>query len=645
LYVEGATVSETIELQVATSQIGVDPITFAIVRHALTAIGREMTAALERSARSPFIALQRDHSCSVYDGAGRLLNLEDALPVHSVGGNLNIFEIMRLFEGDINDGDCFLVNHPFYGTTHVGDLTAIVPVFDGDERLFWAVARAHQQNTGDGYPGLTATNIYQEGIKVPPVKIVDRGTERHDVIRFYLENVRLPDWLHGDLLAMIGSARVAEKRLKELTARFGRDEILRQIEAIMDYADRRTAAEIASMPDGSWVGEGWADSDGTGNFNIYVRATVTIAGDQVFIDFSGSSEQVDGAINSSYGSMLANAAMGVLSCIDPSIPHNDGCLRHLHITAPEGSIANATWPAATAWCTVLIGDVLSEAVWKAMLQAVPDRAPAGWGRWNSSNASTAGADVRFDRPRPYMSSVMAGGSAGGATKGHDGWPLMQTACSLGAMKAESIEMRELLFPNLVETAEFETDSAGQGQWVGGYGITLKLRPVGTAMRVTGGGDGHLNPPYGAWGGSPGLGGGAWVEHPDGTRTFYVGKGMAVIVQPDELWCTLSTGGGGWGIPLDRDPELVRDGVRGDKISLRSAREDFGVVLDRDTLEIDIAATEELRTILRASRPIEPYSPTTSGAGDWVEQQLTERDSVRRETVPSYLNKEIAIEVR
>lgn len=621
-----------------------DPITFAIFRHALTAIGQEMTVALEHAARSPFIALQRDHSCSIYDHQARLLNLEDALPVHSVGGNLNILEIMRLFPDDINEGDCFLVNHPFYGTTHLGDLTVLLPVFAEGQHVFWSVVRAHQQNVGQAWPGFTATNIWQEGIKVPPVKIFDRGRERHDVIRFYLENVRLPDWLHGDLLAMIGSARVAERRLLELTSRFGVDSIREHIEALIDYADRRTAAEIVSMPDGVYVGEGWADSDGTGSFHIYVRATVTIAGDMVSIDFTGSSPQVDGSINSSLGAMRANAAMGVLSCIDPTIPHNEGCLRHLNITAPLGSVTNAAWPACTASCTVLIGDVISEAVWKAMAQAVPDRVPGGWGRWNVSNTGNAGDDVRFGTSRPYMSSVMAGGSAGGASKGFDGWPLTQTACSLGAMKAESIEMRELLFPNLVEKAEFAIDSAGAGTWIGGYGIELRLRPMLTPMRCTVGGDGHLNPPYGAWGGSPGAGGGAFVENADGSRTFYVGKGMYAIVHPDQIWSTFSTGGGGYGSPLNRDPELVREGVRGELISRDAARKIFGVILDEHDA-IDYEATAGQREHLRPAEHVQPYQPAVAGAGRWLESMKTGRDTVIHEQRPSYLNKEISIHVR
>jgi N-methylhydantoinase B len=625
---------------------GIDPVTFAIVRHALNSAGKEMTVALERSARSPFIALQRDHSCSIYDNQQRLLNLEDALPVHSVGGSLMLQAIRDMFGDDINEGDCFLCNHPFYGVTHLGDLTVALPVFYEGEHLFWAITRAHQQNVGQAWFGLTPTSIWQEGIKVPPVKIADRGKTRQDVIQFYLENVRLPDWLEGDLLAMIGSVHVARKRLQSLAAQFGIPGLRRNIEQLIGYASRRTVAEIRDMPEGIYVGEAWADSDGTGARNIKVRATVTIEDEHVTIDLSGSDPQVDGAINSSLAAMQANAAMAVLSCIDPSIPHNEGCLQHLTITAPKGTVVNAEWPYATASCTVLVGDVISDAVWRAMVQAVPDRAPAGWGRWQISNTNASGDDRRFGGAKPYMSSVMAGGSAGGATKGYDGWPLTQTACSLGAMKAESIEMRELLFPHFVEKAEFAQNSGGAGTWVGGYGIDLRIRPVGGPMRVNAGGDGHRNPPFGAWGGHPGSGGGGFIEDTEtGRRVFYDGKGMAPIVQPNQLWCTESTGGGGFGSPLDRDPSRVLAEYRGEYITADVVHEVYGVVLSEDSKRVDEAATNELRARMRRQESINPYSPDSPGAGNWIERNMREGDALEREVQPEILRSGLSIFVR
>lgn len=624
----------------------IDPTTFSVILHSLAAATKEMTTTLEYTAKSPFIALMRDHSCSVFDGVPRVLYQEDALPVHSVAGVRTLEAVVEAFGDNIHEGDLFLCNHPYYGGTHNGDLTVMYPVYYKGEHLFWTVTRAHQQNTGQPYMGLHPTNVWQEGILIPPVKIFDRGEERQDVINFYLENVRLPDWLRADLLAMIGSVRVGAKRLIELVERYGVEAIKAHLDELIHYADRRTAEEIRQIPDGVYEAEGWADSDGVGTFNSRVKATVTVDDDMVYIDYAGSDPQVEGEINSSQGNMEANGTMGVLTCIDPTIPRNAGCLKHIQVTAPKGTIANAEWPASTYACTVIIGDVLSEVVWKALAHAIPDMVPAGWGRWNISNPGIFGDDYRVESKPPWMYSPLAGGSGGGSTKGYDGWPLAQTACSMAQMKKESIEMVELMFPISVKKNEFISDSAGQGEWVGGYGVELQLQPVKGPMWVWVWSEGHFNPPHGALKGKPGFGGGGYrLDTKTGKRLFYLHRAGLQKIEVDQAWCTFSTGGGGFGSPLDRDPEQVRIGVKNGLISLRSARDDFGVVLDPEDYQLDHEATESLRNELRAKEEDVVYRPTTPSAASWYRGELKEGDEIMDEERPEYLREGLSIHLR
>jgi N-methylhydantoinase B len=602
-----------------------DPITFSVMLGRFNSIVNEMTLTLEHTAWTSILALCRDFSCAVYDARLRQISMFDALPIHTSSLHLVLGEIARSFEGGISDGDVFLCNDPYRLNTHVGDLVTAAPVFIEGQHVFWSVTKGHQLDTGAFVPSsvtASARNVWQEGIQIPPLKLIDAGNTRNDVVELYLANVRYGDLLYGDLLAQLASIEKGRTRLTELCEEYGTDEVLYYVDALIDYADRRMSAELTAMPDGVFRAEGWIDSDGISELNIPIQVAVAIAGDQVTVDFTGSGPQAKGGVNGSLATSMATAAIPFLYYVDPDIPHNHGCIKHIDVIAPEGSICNAVHPASTSCATAIPSDCMHDAINKAMAAATPERVPAG-GTKQSNVAQFSGVDAVTGEAWGVM--LFNGTGGGGAAKGCDGWPLYESIDGLGAVKAQPIEQIELLYPIRVEQMEIETDSMGLGAWIGGPGTRLVVRPLEGAAECVTFGDGVANPPHGVLGGTPGHGGGAYVEDRATGRRRYVSAAGLVEVGLHELWTGVSTGGGGYGNPLDRSPEEVRLDVRDGIVTRHAAREVFGVVVDDDVdATVQETETEELRQRLRSqSRPL--IDPTEPAASRWVERNLREGD--------------------
>ncbi|MFQ6111603.1 MAG: hydantoinase B/oxoprolinase family protein, partial [Nitrospinota bacterium] len=460
----------------------IDPTTFTVILNAFQTITREMTLAFEYTAWTTIISDARDFSCAIYDAQARQVAMLDAIPIHTNSMSIVINEIARTFEGDIHEGDLIICNDPYSGNTHVGDLVMACPVFHKKQHLFWTVTKAHHLDSGAPIPSSmpqTATDVWTEGLTIPPFKIYDKGVERKDAIRLILAHWRWPWATGGDLRAQMGTVWLGRKRLLELIESYGVETIKRYVEEMIDYADRMTAAEIRDFPDGTYVGYTWIDSDGQGRTDIPIKATVTIKDDMVHVDFTGSSPQTPGAVNASYAVMRAAAGIPVLTCVDSAIPHNEGCIKHIVGTAPKGTVATAEWPYSTALCTICCGDALQEAVMRALAHAVPELRSAGIGR--IVVPAMSGEDRRGEQPTLYGVQLFNAGPGGGASKGYDGWPVINDAAVMGGLKLIAIELCELLYPLLFEHYEMETDSAGAGQWRGAPGVRMSIRPVGGPM--------------------------------------------------------------------------------------------------------------------------------------------------------------------
>ena len=614
----------------------IDPITFSVILNRFNTIAREMTLALEYTSWTSILALARDFSCAIYDVKARQVCMMDALPVHCNSLHVILRSMVKAFEGKVYDGDVIVSNDPYSGNTHVGDFVTACPVFYKGEHLYWAVTKGHQLDCG-AYEATSvapsAKDVWQEALQLPPIKFYEKGEPRQDVINMYLANVRYRDMLYGDLMAQLGSIWTGKRRMTELVEEYGPEELAHYVEAILDYADRRTSEEIRAIPDGDYVGEAWIDSDGMGNTNLKVRAEVQVREDRIHVDFAGSAPQGAGGTNGTQGVMEASAGIPILCAIDPEIPHNDGCLRHISCDAPEGSIVKAKYPAATAMATLCPAGQEHEAVWKALALAAPERSSAGYGGFHCI-PSISGVDERGEEPAEWAAMYFNGGSAGGASMNADGWPLIMTSSGMGGLKILSTEMCELLYPFMIDYHEIGTDSMGHGKTMGGAGINIRTRPYGTPMDCHATGDGAANPPFGLFGGTPGIGGGNYREDVDsGHRDYCSSKGYMKI-EPGQVWVSVSSGGGGFGDPLERPAEKVCEYVRDEIISQVTAHDVYGVVMDAQTFTLDLAATTERRAKIAAERGTVPQlQPTEPAAATWLQDHMREGDNYLLDPLP------------
>jgi N-methylhydantoinase B len=604
-----------------------DPITFSVILSRFDAIVEEMTRVLEKSAWTSILALAHDYSCAIYDAVPRQVSMHDALPIHTASLHLGVREIAEAFAGDINPGDVFLFNDPYSGNTHIGDYVTAAPVFADGALAFWSVAKGHQMDTGAYIPSsvvASAADIYQEGITIPPMRMVEAGELREDFFRLLLANLRYSDLVEGDLRAQIGSIEKARLRLEELCLEYGAGVVLRYVDEIIEYSGRRAGQEFAAMPDGTYEAEGWIDSDGFGTEHIPIKVAVTIDGERIEVDYAGSGPQGRGGANGSYATSRAAGAVPFLYYIDADIPHNHGVIDRIEVSAEQGTVCYAEYPASTSVATIVPSDAMQDTVNRAMVEAMPERVPAGGARCaNIPQFAGNGADGRT----PWGFMLFNNAGAGGAAKGNDGWPLWYNQAALGGMKIQPIEQLELLYPVRIERCEIDTDSVGFGQWIGGPGNVCAVRPLVDEMVTITFGDGASNPPHGAMGGGAGSGGGQYVEDGDtGTRRFVSASGAFTVDHTREVYVGVSTGGGGWGNPHERDAEQVRLDVRDGIVSRAAAAEIFGVVLSEDADPLlDEAATAGSRAELAAiARPV--IVPTEPNASDWLERNMRDGDT-------------------
>jgi N-methylhydantoinase B len=531
----------------------VDPITVSVIQHRLHAIVAEMGEAMLRTSYSQILNSSRDFSTAICDPAGRLVAQAEHVPIH-VGALPWAVQSVAAFFGDrVRPGDVFLLNDPYHGNNHLPDLTAFVPVFAGGRLVFWSINRAHQSDIGGATHGAYnpgATEIFQEGLRITPLRLYDAGVLREDVLQMLAANVRHPRDFRGDLAAMIGSARVGERRLLALLEEYGLGRALAGVEAVLDAAERRTRACIAEWRDGVYRGEAFLDDDGRGHRDIWIRAVVTKRGSDLTVDLRDCHPQVDSFINSSYANMRAAVSMALAYLIDPDIPKNDGTFRPLTVLAREGTVAWARPPAPVTLCTNHCAQEIGEAVIKALSRACPERAMAGWGR--RFRIALQGRHPRTGRP--FIWHMFQARPGGGASSAGDGWPTAGEWQAAGGIKFGSIEVTEARFPLFFRRHEFRPDSGGDGRYRGGVGAVLEfvVETEEPALANTAG-DGVR------WGACGMAGGRDGLPHryrllSNGRVRVLGTKEVGIPVRPGDVFLVESGGGGGWGDPRRRAPE-------------------------------------------------------------------------------------------
>jgi N-methylhydantoinase B len=537
---------------VAKVSAGVDPITVSVIQHRLEAIVQEMGEAMLRTSYSQILNSSRDFSTAICDPDGRLVAQAEHVPIH-VGAIPWAVKSVRHFFGDhVRPGDVYLLNDPYQGNNHLPDLTAFVPVFADGTLTFWSINRSHQSDIGGATHGAYnpgATEIFQEGIRISPLRLYDAGTLRDDVLHMLATNVRHPRDFKGDLAAMIGSARVGERRLLALLAEYGPKETEAAVEAVLDGAERQTRACIATWKDGVYRGEAVLDDDGHVYRDVHIRATVTKKGSDLTVDLSDSHRQVIGFVNSSYPNMRSSVAMALAYLIDPHTPKNDGTFRPLTVIAKPGTVVWANPPAPVTLCTNHCAQEIAESVIKALAPACPERALAGWGR--RFRIAIQGVDPRSRRP--FIWHMFHARPGGGASAAGDGWPTAGEGQAAGGIKFGSVEVTEVRFPLFFRRHELRPDSGGDGRYRGGAGSVLDLEvEIAEPARANTAGDGIRHAPYGILGGRDGLAHRYRLRSRGRRDRALKTKEVGVVVRPGDVFLVESGGGGGYGDPRKRD---------------------------------------------------------------------------------------------
>jgi N-methylhydantoinase B len=529
-----------------------DPITVAVLQNRLNAIAEEMGEAMLRTAYSQILNSSRDFSIALIDADCRLVAQADHIPVH-VGAMPWAAKALAARFPDPVPGDVYLLNDPYRGGSHLPDLTAFVPVFGAGKLMFWSVVRAHHSDIGGATHGAynpAATEIWHEGLRVPPIRLTENGVLREDLLEMLALNVRHPRDFRGDLAAQIGSARLGEQRLNAVIAEFGADTLRAAIEAMLDAAERHARTIVSDWKDGVFVGEAVLDDDGFGLENIVVRAHVTKQGSDVTVDLSASDPQVTGFINSSFANTQSAVAMAYAFLLDPDLSKNDGAFRPLNVVLKEGTIVWAREGAPVTMCTSHCSNEIIEAIVVALSQACPERSMGGWGR--RLRIALNGQDPRTGRR--FIWHMFQARPGGGGSAAGDGYSTIGEWHSAGGIKFGSIEVAETRFPLVFETHEYRPGSAGDGKFRGGYGGDMRLRVEATGNTVANmAGEGIVHGARGMLGGQDGAPHDYTLHAPGAEPRKLKTKEVGVPIPTGSTIHVLSGGGGGWGTPTDRDP--------------------------------------------------------------------------------------------
>ena len=572
-----------------------DPIRFELLRNAVMSIADEMALTIMRTTYSGVLKDNMDSSTGFCDADGLLVAQGLTLPGHLGSIPTAIAACIERYGHDMAEGDVFCLNDPFQGGMHLPDIFIFKPIFHEGRRVAFAATICHHTDVGGRVAGSNAsdsTEIYAEGLRIPPMRMFHRGARNETLFQLIEANVRVPVKVFGDLRAQLAACHIAERQFLELVADHG-EPVMRQFMAdLIDYAERVTRAALLALPDGEWSFEDWIDDDGI-DVGKPIRLFVTFRkqGDRMLADWTGSSPQVKGAINNTLSFTKAATYCAVRCMLPADIPSNEGFFRAVEVTAPPGTIANNVLPAACA-ARGLTGFRMLDCALGALSMMLPDHSIAASDGGNTG-VSIGGYD---DARNPFIYVDFACGTWGGRAWA-DG--LEGNSNLFANMASQSIEVTEAENPLRILCYEFVTDRAGAGKFRGGvpYRREYQLLEREATLQVRS--DRRDFRPYGLYGGNPGAPS-SNVMDPYGTPVPLASKLTMVMKQGEVLRHELA-GGGGWGDPLERDTASVLKDVGNEFVSPAAARRVYGVVLDADGSTVDAAATADLRAAMRAAR--------------------------------------------
>ncbi|HUG38104.1 MAG TPA: hydantoinase B/oxoprolinase family protein [Candidatus Limnocylindrales bacterium] len=572
-----------------------DPIAFELFKNALFSIADEMALTIVRTAYSGVIKDVMDFSTAFCDAGGRTVAQGLTLPAHLCSFPDALAATIRRYGDRMQPGDVYCLNDPFEGGMHLPDVFVLRPIFHGGARVAFAATICHQTDVGGRVAGSNAsdsTETYQEGLRIPPVKMYDRGEPNETLFRLIEKNVRVPDRVFGDLRAQLSACHIAETAFLRLIERHGVEQVGEWMRELIDYTERMTRAAVRALPDGEWSFEDWIDDDGVDyGTPIPLRVTLRKAGDTLVADWTGSSPQVKGAINNTLSFTKAATYTCIRSILPSDIPNNEGFYRAVDVVAPPGTIANCVLPAATA-ARGLTGFRMVDCCFGALARMLPDRVFAA-----SEGGNTGISIGGYDAERRPFIYVEFFASAWGGRPWADG--LDGNTNIFNNICLQPAEVCEVEHPLAVVSMNFMPDSGGPGMFRGGMSVRREYRLLEREAVLQVRSDRRDFRPYGLYGGHPGRPS-SNVLNPDTEARPLPGK-FIMTMRRDDVFRHDQPGPGGWGDPLARDPAHVLRDARNELVGLASVREDYGVVLDAATWTVDANATAALRAQLRARR--------------------------------------------
>ena len=584
------------------ADVTVDPVTAEVVRGTMETICWEMATYVSRTATTPILNQSNERNATILDGQGRLVALSVGIPQFMLTSTLPVrFALEFLGVGEFREGDVFIGNDPYHGGGHLPDYNVFAPVFAGGRMVLIASIQCHHGDTGGAVPGgynVTAADIWGEGVRWPAVKVIDRGVERRDVLYAMQVNNRQPGYL-GDLRSQIGAAQMAAKRLGDLLDRYGVGTVEQSCDFMIDYAARRFREEVAAWPDGVYEADAYVDHDPLGNPDIHIHCRITIDGDRLKIDYTGSDTRPEIQAWSTFGNTRGYTVAQIASMMDPAIPKNEGFFDSIELLVPQGCVLNPNPGKPVSAGTHHPGADVGELIALAFEKVMPDKAVPQTYK-TGIPTTIMGTDPRTGLPFVDPSTEVYAGWCN-AAKGMDAWGAQ--AASFGNLWKATAEINESLFPHIQWGRDYRTDSGGPGQWRGLCGSHW-IKEVRVPAKVYTYVVGMKYPMPGIAGGRPGAPNRLVIRA--NTDDPFVVEHTANYV-PMAAGDTLIYdygGGGGWGDPLDRDPQSVCEDVLDEYVSAEGAERDYGVVLtgtaEALTLVVDVEATTRLRAARRVA---------------------------------------------
>jgi N-methylhydantoinase B len=569
-----------------------DPVTLEVIRNALPAISNEMSADLQRASYNMMVYEVRDYCCALIDKKGRLISQNLGGVSHFVADlGVIIDDAMQKYgEDGFEEGDVIITNHQAVAGQHLNNIVIYTPIFFQNELICFAMVRAHWMDVGGlstGFGGgVKITDPWMEGLQLDQLKIIEAGTYNQTLLKIIKDNIRYPESSLGDMRAQIASCALAERRIKELFSKYGKEKVQYYIETIFSKTEEKCRKIISQIPNGEYEAESWIDDDGfTPNHPVRIHARVVVHDEEMTIDFSGCSSQRKGAINSR---SLAGAVVAFKALTTPLDPVNEGSFRALKVVIPEGNVMMAKYPAPMSKWSIILPTVI-DTVLKALAPAIPDKIPAAHMGYLGGTIVCFGTDPRTNKG--FVLQSIEGGGWGGRPN-EDGESASVSVCQ-GDVRNAPIESIEIKAPILIEERSLREDSGGAGQFRGGLGLDVRVRNLVEVQWNLTQGRRRKCPPWGLWGGKEASNSDYLLKLPNedtwNSVDIYrhtVPKNTEVIVR--------TPGGGGWGNPLDREIEKILLDVKEGYTSIEKAKSEYGVVINQTDLTIDMNATNLLR---------------------------------------------------